>query len=617
MKFFRPLSLLLLLLPAFCRGDELHDRALRLLRRFNAEIVRLQVNEGPDRGAIRCPGCGLLHTRAAEAIYPLALEYTLTGDTSRLGQAVRAGEWLLRQQQPEGSWFETPETWTGTTTDQLLMLALAYPIVECRLTAESRERWQAGMRRAADYLVRVMDNRFASINYCATTAATLLEADRIVPDAAYPAKARALARMIVAKMNAEWFIEGEGGREEGWKYGVDIGYDLEMSLWGLARYARLAGDAHVAEAVRRSAAQHLWFFYPDGTLDASPGIRSNKWTVWGSGTSDGCHPLCALLCGGDPAWTEAALRNIDRLEESITASGLLGPGPHYDRVLKTPPCIYPTFAKAKSLALALAWKPGQCGRAPLPLDRDTCRRFRTLGTTVVRRGPFCGTVTAGTYKAREGSASKYMHRPAGGSLSLLWIDGIGLLQASSQSEYRRWEPMSFPEMPETRPLTPRIECRTPHGLYTNLYEFDAWSDTEETAEAVRCEAGGLLRDRDGRPCGIGYVLSHRFEAERLVKRIDLRHHTSDDTVRIVEPILLDPRFRIARSGSDRLRIEGPHRSVELRVEGAGLRIDSLAAPLHRQIYPSLVALPVVIDVPVREPARRERITIIYETEPKP
>lgn len=598
------------------RADTLHDRALHLMQRLNAAALRHRNVDSadPDFGGIRCPACGLYHTRAAEALFPLACEYRLTGNRDRLKQSIQLGDWLLRQQQTDGSWLETPETWTGTTTDQLLMLLLTYPIVEQKLTAAQHRSWLKGMESAADYLARVMDNRFASINYCATTTATLAEAYGLFHKEIYAEKARSLARMIVSKMNAEWFIEGEGGREGAYKYGVDIGYNLEMSLWGLARYAQLTDDRFVAEAVRRSAEQHLWFIYPDGMLDASAGIRSNKWTVFGSGTSDGIHPLCALLCDTNPAFAEAALRNIDCIEHNFTASGLLGPGPHYDRVKETPPCIYPTFTKAKSLAMALLWKPAKTEHTTLPLDNDTLRYFRTLGITLVRRGPFCGTVTASTYKAREGANSKYMHRPAGGACSALWVEGFGLLQAASQTEYRRWEPMSFPIMPEIEPLTPRIETITATGRHTNLYEFDAWSETTENPEAAICTAGGLLRNSDGRPCGIGYISTHRFERNRLIKQIEILHHTVDDTVRIVEPLLLDPETHIEQTSERTLLITKHGCRITMRVEGADLRIDIPNAPKYKQVYPSLVALPVVIDVPVAEPQRREKINVIFETE---
>lgn len=179
--------------------------------------------------------------------------------------------------------------------------------------------------------------------------------------------------------------------------------------------------------------------------------------------------------------------------------------------------------------------------------------------------------------------------------------------------------MSFPEMPAQRPLTPRIECDTPQGRFTNLYEFDAWSDTSPEAGTVRCSAGGLLRDRDGRPCGIGYVLTHRFEKGRVVKEYELLHHTADDTVRIVEPILTGNGSRIEQLGPRSLRILRPGRSVLMRLEGdaATLRIDSAAAPLCRSIYPALAAMPVVAEIPVRWPLRREKVTITFEKASEP
>ncbi len=79
-----------------------------------------------DRGALQCPQCHILHTRAAEAVWPMAMQFVETGDERHLRAARALATWLFRQQQPDGSWKETPEEWTGTTTDQLLMLVLAF-----------------------------------------------------------------------------------------------------------------------------------------------------------------------------------------------------------------------------------------------------------------------------------------------------------------------------------------------------------------------------------------------------------------------------------------------------------------------------------------------------------
>ena len=268
------------------------ETAFPLLQRLNECVVSYQNTDRAcgEYGGIICPGENLYHTRAAEAMFPLAYEYSQTGNGERLEQTLSLAGWLIAQQEDDGSWKETPEEWTGTTTDQLLMMLLTYPLVKDRLTRSADREWLSSMRKAADYLARVMDNRFASINYCATTAATLAEAQRLFREQSYLDKARSLARMIVSKMNLDRFIVGEGEREGPYKYGVDIGYNMEMSLWGLARYAQLSADEAVMNAVRLSSEAHLPFIYPDGMLDASSGIRSNKWTLYGSGTSDGIHP---------------------------------------------------------------------------------------------------------------------------------------------------------------------------------------------------------------------------------------------------------------------------------------------------------------------------------------
>lgn len=577
-------------------AGELYNNAFPLLQRLNSVLVEYQNDDrkSPDYGGIICPGENLYHTRAGEAVFPLAYEYSRTGDRTRLKQALILADWLLRQQQDGGQWLETPETWTGTTTDQLMMLLLAYPIVEDKLSPARREAWLDGMRRAADYLERVMDNRFASINYCATTTASLAEAWLRFGDEKYLLKARSLARMIVAKMNHDCFIEGEGEREGLYKYGVDIGYNMEMSLWGLARYAALCGDVEVVQAVKRSTAAQLPFIYPDGMLDASAGIRSNKWTIYGSGTSDGCHPLFALLSGENPAYITAAVRNIRLMYSCFTGCGLLGPGPGHDRVMAAPPCIYPTFAKAKSLAMAISWvAEDRDTLAPLPLDKDYDVFYPSLGISIVRKGAFCGTVSAYNYKAKNGPNSKYMHRPAGGAMTALWVDGFGLLQASSQTEYHRWEPMSFPELSYIpRPLTPMISQECGDGEYTNLYDFDAVG-VHESGDEVLVSVTGQLKNREYKKCGTAFRISYRFCADSLVKSYDVRRQTSEGPVRIIEPLVDNGRFSLEDDRT--LRVERPGGAVALRCRGAKFSIDHDAAWRYAHVFPSLRCLPLVIE----------------------
>lgn len=574
------------------------ETAFPVLQRLNEIVVSFQNTDPADSeyGGITCPGENLYHTRAAEAMFPLACEYSLAGNAERLGQALKLADWLMKYQRADGSWRETPEEWTGTTADQLLMMLLTYPLVRDRLDEDSRLKWLACMRAASDYLARVMDNRFASINYCATTAAALSEACLVLGSASYLDKARSLAEMTVSKMNFDRFIEGEGEREGTYKYGVDLGYNFEMSLWGLARYAEIAGDEEMMETLFLSAKTLFSFVYPDGMLEASSGIRSNKWTIYGSGTSDGIHPLCAIMSRFDPVFLAVSVRNLRRMQDCFSSCGLLAQGPDYDAVRDTPPCIYPSFAKAKSLALALSWlRDDPCVPDRIPSDGDFDAFYQSIGTVVARRGAFCATVAAYNYKAKSGATSKYMHRPAGGAMSALWIEGFGLLGASSQTEYHRWEPMSFPQMPPVRPLTPRLELADGNTLYTNLYDFDAVMSCRPDAGKYRCTVLGELKDRDQKRSGARYKADYTISGRSLVKHYEIRQGTSSGEVVAVEPIVYDESLSIRRISDSEILLGRGDVEVSVSVDnGASIVPDYGSMPEYRQVFPSLRALPLLV-----------------------
>ncbi len=107
------------------------------------------------------------------------------------------------------------------------------------------------------------------------------------------------------------------------------------------------------EQVRESLERHLWFINPDGSMDGSWGIRSNKWTCFGGATSDGSQVLFSLFAASDPVYRTAALRNLEYLQ-GLHGRRIRGLRPPHREALDFPPCIYPTFAKAKNLAMAHA-----------------------------------------------------------------------------------------------------------------------------------------------------------------------------------------------------------------------------------------------------------------------
>lgn len=592
--------------PAPAQKVQVKETYARVLLKLTRPLLGMQVKDtlSRDCGALQCERCGVLHTRAAETMYPFYISWQITGEKAFELAAKQSANWLFRQQQPNGSWKETPEEWTGTTTDQLLMLLLTYEGMQNRLTLQEQETWQVSMHKAADYLFSVMTPEFASINYVATTTATLAKAGAVLHNRQYTARARSLAHRVIAKFDSEGFLNGEGGKSHGNKMGVDLGYNMEMSLWGLGLYARLTGDSVVNDAVKKALKKHVNFIYPDGSLDASWGIRSNKWTGYGSGTSDGCQVLFSLYAEEDPVYVSASLRNLLFLEKNITRNGLPGYGPMHDLIFDSAACIYPGFTKAKNIAMAYALET-KTSRNLVPIPSDsihTLRVFPTVDVMLVRTADMMATITAYRYKDQlAGSRGKYMFRPTGGAISHVWLKGWGFLQASSPTVYTRPEPMSFPEAPGVLPLTPRIEYTDTAGYFTNLFEFDAHSNAVAEKGKFVIRANGELKDRNWLTGGVGYDMQYIFSDSGYEKNIALRYHDAWPSVNIIEPFIQDANTKFEQVDARTILITRNHMRIrfELLSNQAELSIGK-DEQRYWAPYPALKAMPVLIHVPAQK-----------------
>lgn len=581
----------------------LRDECLQTLYVLTDALLELQIKDTAhaDHGALYCSAEDILHTRAAEAVYPFAVAYKHSGRSEYLNAARSLGNWLIQQQFPGGEWKETPEEWTGTSTDQLLMMVLAFPIIADHLDDNEKAAWEKSIRGAADYLTKVMSPDFASINYCATTMASLAMTSRTFPDQRYVDNARELAFQVHSKMDEDGFINAEGDRVYGIKYGADVGYEIDMSLWGMALYARLTEDEEVMEAVRQSLESHLTFIYPNGVIDGSWGIRSNKWTTYGSQTADGCQILFSLFASEDARYRTAAFRNLEYLR-GMMKDGIIGYGPHYWDLFDTPPCIYPTFVRSKNLAMAVELGEQEPGEMPpLPTEEPSMvRYFPTVDVVVARSENILATITAYRYKElRKRFKSKYMHRPTGGSISNLWVTDHGLLQLSSQTEYHRWEPMHFPDIDSTYCLTPRIEFTNENGYFTNLYNFDGSLSLVPTSRGstVTVRTTGELMDRNLLPGGIAYSLEHSISDRAIDKRVELRFHGSRSKVRLVEPIVEHPGMTFKLLDERTVEIQGEKRAFRFKVlEGNARLLLGEHEDRYWAVFPSVKAYPIVLEV---------------------
>ncbi|MCF6358631.1 MAG: hypothetical protein L3J54_12580, partial [Draconibacterium sp.] len=297
---------------------------------------------------------------------------------------------------------------------------------------------------------------------------------------------------------------------------------------------------------------------------------------------------------------------------SCLVDGLVGYGPMHTEVFHTKPCIYPTFAKAKNLAMAHAFLKNDTGALPnLPSDKNGLQVFPTLNIVTVRTDNFRATITAYGYKDKKGYKSKYMHRPTGGAISNLWLKGYGFLQAASQTEYHRWEPMHFPEANGIKCLTPRIEFKNSNGYFTNLYEFDATTEFNELGNKITANIYGELKDKYLQQGGIGYSYNYVFTDSAVQKSVHLRFHDSRDTVEIIEPIIFYPGVKVEQLSKQEVSIKFNGQTITFTLKSGDAQLSTgKEKEKYWSAYPALKAYPVVLTI-IPDSTTIEQ-TIVYE-----
>ncbi len=254
--------------------------------------------------------------------------------------------------------------------------------------------------------------------------------------------------------------------------------------------------------------------------------------------------------------------------------------------------------------------------ADLPSEMKGLELFPTLDIATVRTENFYATVTNYGYKDPRGPDSKYMHRPAGGAISNLWLKDYGSFQASSQTEYHRWEPMSFPEASGMKCLTPRIEFNDPRGNFTNLYEFDATSRYREWDDSITATIFGELKNRVQQEGGIGYTYHYRFTDSAVGKRVSLRFHDAAEEVHIIEPIIINPGTRVVQEDSQTIMITTDVAKVQVRVLKG---IASLSAGIEKEkywsVFPALKGFPVTLTLFPNDKTREAEVCYEFRVLP--
>ncbi len=591
-----------------------------LLKDWCDGMIRQQINDPGNpqlHGALACPACSHIHGRCSDALYPFLHLAHVTGEQKYLDAAINVYDWAENNvSQSDGSWRNdiNPKAWRGTTIFGAIALAEALHYHGEVLDEDRRAVWTDRLDKAAGgYLYRDFKKiDFTNLNYGMTAVYGFHLFGRLLDNAKYTRRSEQFAKRIkefFTKPNTLLWGEGKpnNNRSGHGLLPVDLGYNVEESLNGVVLYALEVNDTELLDLMVKSLGGHLEFMLPDGAWDNSWGTRSQKWSYWGSRTSDGCQPAFSLMAGYNPAFGTAAIKNAELLQR-CTAGGLLHGGPHYvSHGVK--PCIHHTFAHAKVMALVqdkIHSMPKVDTSTPLPRQiADGVKHFPELDVWLAAKGPWRATVSAydSIYKTKR---SGLLQQPTGGALSVLYHDKVGTLLASSMARYEMVEPLNMQPQPGGDfPLTTRIETREDGNhedetWYTNLYDLKAQVSFKDDGVQIDFQVKTLLQDegRNQAPGGAAaWKLRYQFNRDKATISVaPTTQGKGKGPAALVVPIISPSGEEVRHVSENRIEIDKPQGTVVIESDNP-LSIKASEKERVFNMVPGAEAVPIVIALP--------------------
>ena len=478
-----------------------------LLQVWCDAMIKDQIDNTKDpvtHGALYCRACNEIHGRANDAIYPLMYMADATGHKKYLEAAIKLMDWSKNVDKPDGSGSWTndlnPKSWNGITVFTAIALGEALHHHGHLLSAEVKQKWDTRLKAGIDFVYREFDMHYSHINYRFTAIYALRFLGAYFQEEKYITRSREFAKLIPKYLTApNKLIFGEdkpdNGKSAKGLYPVDLGYNVEETLNGLVQYAMLENDESLLKLLTESMNGHLEFMLPDGAWDNSWGTRQNKWTYWGSRTTDGCQPAFALMANRNSAFGTAAIKNTELLQR-CTVNGLLAGGLHY-KTHGVKPCMHHTFSHAKNLAVVLdntSLTTVANNNTSLPrLTSNGVKHFPELDVWLGARGPWRTTVSSYDQVWKK----KYSVAGTGGALNILWHEKTGPLFTASMAEYIEVEIHNQQPQPGIDfCLTPRVE-RFVNGIwYTNIHDLKAKVTHKDTAGDILFNIDTVLTNRE-------------------------------------------------------------------------------------------------------------------------
>jgi len=567
-----------------------------------------QIDDPDDptqHGALYCAAEQRIHGRCMDAVYPFIHRYRHTKDEKYLTAARNVLGWAeANVAQDDGSWtvMPNPKTWRGISVFGAIALAETLHHHGDILPAELREEWTERLSRVGEYLLANFDLTFTNINYGFTALHAFVLIGDVLEDEKYGARAR-----VLGKDAKNWFTEpngllfGEGKPSAGFSpkghHPVDLGYNVEESLNGVVHYALHVGDEELLELLTKALSGHLEFMLPDGGWDNSWGTRQQKWSYWGSRTTDGSQPAFAMMADRNPAFATAAIRTTELLASCTSSEGLIYGGLHYAEH-GVGPCMHHTFAHAKSLAALLdgaaeltALKP----TAPLPRAvADGVKHFPEVDVWLLARGPWRATVSSYDFIYK-----KHCFAATGGAPGMIWHEAVGPLFVASMAEYILVEKFNQQPDPDDEEfaLTPRLETTIDGVWYTNLHDLDARVKTDDNAGKIMVDAEVQLLDKEQQPPpaeAISRTINYRID-ERTVTFSVPPGPATEGGLRLVLPLVSASTDRVQRIDKKTIHVIKPGGRVVMRGTGPLLIRETKRERVFNMV-PGVQALPVYFEV---------------------
>ena len=400
---------------------------------------QVRTNTPYTDGGLLCPACHVIHGRIADLCFPLTVIWSKTGDEKYLEEADRLIDWseynLISH---EGLWYnDISNRWYATSAFSAMSMGEAIYHFGDSLPKRYADKWKKLFVRMADVFASI-ENRasFKPVtNYYCGISALLAMAWRLTGDEKYIEKSKYWLGVALSRFGEDGLLYGEGypmESEDGSRT-VDMGYDLEESIPLLLRYSSLTGE--YTEYFREKLRCHLEFLLPDGGIDNSFGVRHNKWTYWGSRTSDGLIEGLSLVLD-DPTFAKACERVLS-LYEKCTHKGLLAMPMAHET--DEPTCLHHTFAHTKALAsLVCAETHAKNERVKLPCEEKYgIKKYQNGNLALVSFGAWRATFSTCTNNRLGDNAAN-----GGGSMNLLYHDRYGILCAATSAKYFPSEPLN-------------------------------------------------------------------------------------------------------------------------------------------------------------------------------